>query len=300
MSAGSAENSTIQSIADDLPCRRCGYNLRGISSEGCCPECGLKICLIPYRDRPLSHSDPAWLGTLVRGITLLSTVFLAWTLLLFIVGVAETFSSASMSITFKICALAGPRSWVVPLMIRSRDPEMNGILAVLLLIPIAIHLYAIYLLTDRDPANRYEKRSRDWEFWARLANTVVIIGLVSVIGSAANQGFVMRLDVAKQFATVLAIIDTISSFLLCAYFRRLARRTNDITLAEEIARVQWGLAMIGAVAAIGIAFGQIRFFSLTTYKFSLVVMTGQFVFHLLLFMLLVRLKAAILKAKLGG
>ena len=30
-------------LDQDLACRRCGYNLRGLSTDGACPECGTAV-----------------------------------------------------------------------------------------------------------------------------------------------------------------------------------------------------------------------------------------------------------------
>lgn len=47
-------------IDHDLACCRCEYNLRGLASDGLCPECGSKIELsIPLKD--LSAIEKAWL-----------------------------------------------------------------------------------------------------------------------------------------------------------------------------------------------------------------------------------------------
>jgi len=32
-----------ESLTEDLPCVRCGYNLRGLKAEGNCPECGASV-----------------------------------------------------------------------------------------------------------------------------------------------------------------------------------------------------------------------------------------------------------------
>jgi len=47
-------------VSIDLPCRTCGYVLRGLSVEGNCPECGLAIRQSMRRGR-LEDSDPDWL-----------------------------------------------------------------------------------------------------------------------------------------------------------------------------------------------------------------------------------------------
>ena len=45
-------------IEEDIPCRQCSYNLRGIDCTGRCPECGAPAELSIHGDL-LRHSDPA-------------------------------------------------------------------------------------------------------------------------------------------------------------------------------------------------------------------------------------------------
>jgi hypothetical protein len=54
----------------DVACRRCGYNLRGLQPDGCCPECGAAIGLSCYGDF-LRFADPTWVETLAQGATLI-------------------------------------------------------------------------------------------------------------------------------------------------------------------------------------------------------------------------------------
>ncbi len=65
----------------DTSCRRCSYNLRGLSEEGRCPECGTPVGLSTQGDL-LRFADPDWLESLARGLN-----FILW-------GVAVHFSSA--------------------------------------------------------------------------------------------------------------------------------------------------------------------------------------------------------------
>lgn len=53
-------------ISHDVPCHRCAYNLRGLTREGRCPECGAPVRVSLQGDL-LRFADPAWLKRLLRG-----------------------------------------------------------------------------------------------------------------------------------------------------------------------------------------------------------------------------------------
>lgn len=56
-------------IAEDLPCRHCGYNLRTLSPEVQCPECGTSVGRSVHGDY-LRYADPAWVRGLATGATI--------------------------------------------------------------------------------------------------------------------------------------------------------------------------------------------------------------------------------------
>ncbi|MEQ8769826.1 MAG: hypothetical protein RIB60_04880 [Phycisphaerales bacterium] len=61
-------------INEDRECPNCGYNLRGLSKGGTCPECGRKIggkTASRYRDN-LTYAAPSYLRTLCRGLWIMA------------------------------------------------------------------------------------------------------------------------------------------------------------------------------------------------------------------------------------
>ena len=54
----------------DAPCLNCGYNLRTLSVEGLCPECGHPVRL-STRGEFLRFASPRWVRQLARGVLLL-------------------------------------------------------------------------------------------------------------------------------------------------------------------------------------------------------------------------------------
>src|SRR5258706_15757786 len=65
--AGTAAGLGTSGIAQDTPCRKCGYNLRGLSGDGRCPECGTSVGFSLQGDL-LRFCDPSWVDTLRRGV----------------------------------------------------------------------------------------------------------------------------------------------------------------------------------------------------------------------------------------
>jgi hypothetical protein len=57
-------------IAVDLACSACGYNLRGLTLDRRCPECGTAIARSAFGNE-LRFSDPGWVEKLRRGASLL-------------------------------------------------------------------------------------------------------------------------------------------------------------------------------------------------------------------------------------
>lgn len=59
-------------VGDDVLCLGCGYLLRGLSTNGACPECGLPVARSLSPDR-LSDLDDDWLVRVRRGFMLVFT-----------------------------------------------------------------------------------------------------------------------------------------------------------------------------------------------------------------------------------
>ena len=61
----------------DPHCVHCGYNLRGLATDGRCPECGALIAP-SLRNDLLSVADSGWLSRVHRGLTLIYAVFVTF------------------------------------------------------------------------------------------------------------------------------------------------------------------------------------------------------------------------------
>src|SRR5687768_11722668 len=67
-------------LTQDVPCHRCGYNLRGLTPPGGCPECGRdlrdSIHAHRLRPKPLPPPDPAWARQVREGAWLAVAAFI--------------------------------------------------------------------------------------------------------------------------------------------------------------------------------------------------------------------------------
>lgn len=74
----------------DLNCLSCGYNLRGLSPDGRCPECGIAVGKSAYGDL-LGYCEPTWVESLASGMNWI-VAYLAMTIIglvgMFFLGVA--------------------------------------------------------------------------------------------------------------------------------------------------------------------------------------------------------------------
>src|ERR1041385_4800198 len=70
VAGNAAAGDAPRPVEKDLACRKCGYNLRGLMTDGRCPECGTAVGLSVMGDL-LRFSDPNWVDTLGRGVKLI-------------------------------------------------------------------------------------------------------------------------------------------------------------------------------------------------------------------------------------
>ncbi len=63
-------------IDEDVSCRKCGYNLRGLLPDGRCPECGAAVGRSLHGDL-LRFSDPDWVQKLASGMNwIVASIFM--------------------------------------------------------------------------------------------------------------------------------------------------------------------------------------------------------------------------------
>lgn len=114
-------------ILRDMTCGTCGYNLRGLSPDGRCPECGHPIEESRYDPR-LAAADPRWLRAIRTGVTMLLVSELASTttkLLGRTITFADSYYYALLVLWFIGGTLYSLGSWIVAWRDRACPPMFD-------------------------------------------------------------------------------------------------------------------------------------------------------------------------------
>lgn len=155
-------------ISTDLPCCRCSYNLRGLTSASRCPECGTpvqtSIYAIPKLDRPLADADPGYVRALSRSAALM----------------LGALAVAAFTPAVKL--------FLPPANVRPYDRS-----AVVFggdLLARALICWSVFLLTRREPGGAESERTSAVAVVLRAACVGSLLGppIVRVAGSSAEDG----------------------------------------------------------------------------------------------------------------
>lgn len=211
-------------IAWDSPCKRCGYNLRGLSETGRCPECGTPVSL-SLRGDQLRFSDPDWLDKVATGLGIIFWMMVLGTVGGFLVGLV------------------------------SANNQIAG--ALLGLVASAVNVYGVWLLTERDPSHVGEDK---WATARRAVRVTLIIGLLAypLQFALASLGG-LRPEFVILFAILIGVIMLIGfygQFATFQYYEWLARRVPDHKLGDRAKFLRWAYVIsLAAMALVGSVFG---------------------------------------------
>jgi len=208
----------------DTPCRKCGYNLRGLSVNGRCPECGTPVGLSVMGDL-LRFSDPAWIRTLRRGITLILAGI-----------VALIFGMVAVSIVMGAKGRAGlPLAVVV---------NFAGY---------GLMLVGGWLLTEPDPSgvgeDQYGTSRRIIRFSLAVGAANSLISWISQM-QAISPAVRISIQIINGVASLVALV---GQFAQLNYLSKLSRRIPDVKLAGRARFLMY---------AIGISYGLVVVFGI--------------------------------------
>lgn len=102
-------------IDRDLPCVRCGYNLRTLALDGLCPECGTRVALTITLGAELANSRPGYVARLAVACRLLflSRMLGFAALMLVIVGQSDTLGLLAAAALTGMTILYAAGTWLL-------------------------------------------------------------------------------------------------------------------------------------------------------------------------------------------
>lgn len=238
---GSGAPEQSATVTKEVSCGGCGYPLRGLPTDGSCPECG-KLVIESLRGDRLQFADSQWLATLAKGLRLVRLLVIA-------------------SVVVTVLTFIGAIAMIGSGLIDSTTLEVIGaMLSIVLAVPT---LYAWWLVTEPEPSEQLTNPIRKRRLTlrtmlivdcgAKILQSALGLAIAAAGGGASMRGFLSPsavtgrsgaapAAVADAFTTGLAIasggsalIATIAfalSFIFgCLYLRRLALRAGDMDTA---------------------------------------------------------------------
>lgn len=201
-------------VATDTPCRKCGYNLRGLSTDGRCPECGTPVGYSFHGDL-LRFCDPGWVTTLHKGAQAFVIGVVVIVLGSIVVGVmgAATGSAAAAALLVGLVVLVG---W-------------------------GLTVLGWWRMTEPDPSGLGEDQYGTSRKIIRFALIVGIVQqllnlLVKMLGPESSVTIGIQV-----LALVAGLIGVVGFFAQLTYLKKLALRIPDQALSNRASFLTYAL-----------------------------------------------------------
>lgn len=213
-------------VTSDLTCRKCGYNLRGLSINGRCPECGSPVGL-SAQGNLIRFSDPGWVNTLRRGAKMI------------IYGIA----------TIVLAIIVGI---LLAMAIGTAGGVLAGIAAVAGYVMIMVGWWQ---LTEPDPSGVGED---EYGTSRKIIRVTLVLGVINqVLNLIVNAGPPPSVRVGIQILSFLiGIAGVVGIFAQLQYLKKLSLRIPDDSLASRAQFLMYGLGFgYAAVVVVGLVAG---------------------------------------------
>ncbi|HPF41142.1 MAG TPA: hypothetical protein P5081_15625 [Phycisphaerae bacterium] len=210
-------------VVIDLPCRRCGYNLRTLAEAGRCPECGSPVGL-STRGNFLQFADPDWVARVARGLRIVYVMI--------IIGVVTGLAVGCLS-------------------------AVTPVLPVLVSLGLVIgEVYGVWLMTAPDPSGIGEEKNVSARKVVRVS-TLVEVGAsaIQTAVSALALGFGGNLVlVVQSFRIISRIAQIVAMFARFSYFAIIAERIPDPHLVNRAFMLRKGILFSFLIGLVGFVF----------------------------------------------
>ena len=208
-----ADSQAASPIDVDILCVHCGYNLRGLTSDGRCPECGGAIA-DSMRGELLRFADVEWLTKLRLGVALK----------LWAVGLGILFGVGSVAIGFATGSTGAEMALTVIATLGSA----------------ALGLWGTWCITASDPRLSLSEQSVTLR---KVIRACAVAGLASGVHEYSGAGVVAASEALSVVLIAVGGIGSLAGFVATYaelfYLRRFVRRVPDPALAKSTTRLIW-------------------------------------------------------------
>ena len=192
-----------EAVTEDIPCRKCGYNLRSMHTDGRCPECGTSVW-VSLQGTLLRYSDPNWVETIRRGFARMIagiTIVVAAMIVVIILSAIRRFNVVSL------VQLVGIAGWL-------------------------IYMWGIWLITEPDPSGLGEDQYGTSRKIIRVGVVCQAVGQVLdfVQKDRMPPGATLLFTIA---AVLLGIVALVAIYAQLQYLQKLALRIPDVKLSQR-------------------------------------------------------------------
>jgi hypothetical protein len=204
----------VVEVAEDLPCFRCGYNVRGLAGDGQCPECAAPVGETLRRHAaeiagglvPLEASDLRWVGRLALGCTLV-----------LVGGIGVLLAHVQSLLEFRI-----PVAMRMPIVLS----------------PFALLVAGVWIATSREPT--YAAHRRTWlRAMIRAAIVAWVLSIATMIWLLLSGSF----TAIRHSLIANSVTSAVASWAFFWHLRDLGGRLERRSLARVCA---WIAFVIGA------------------------------------------------------
>lgn len=206
-------------VAMDVPCRTCGYNLRGLLPDDRCPECGTAVGQSIHGDR-LCLTDSSRLKHLAAGALLMIISVLGFVVIaVFAMEVIPTYGELPLALL--------------------------GTLAVSVF---AVGLVGYWKLTMPDPVRAEQRPFFNIEHMIRLLALAAFVPTPFIVCPDRA----LQLLIPGILFLLFVLAGPVALFLLFIHMRRLALRIPNDSLARQTRIVMWGLIISSAAVIVAL------------------------------------------------